>query len=245
MKADRVFKRIIDKIRLMSCRDRESYLLLYPILGFVPGDIRLYRMAMTHSSSSNSGAKKLACNERLEFLGDSVLNTVVADFLYSSFRKEREGFLSKSRSNLVCRERLNELALEIGLDKFVQACGVTCQHNSYVYGNALEALIGAVYIDKGYKQCRRFLLDKVFSRLNDIEMVVRSDKNYKSRLIEWSQKMHKDVEFRIVHEELRKDGAFFVSDVVVEGEVLGVGEGFSKRESQQKAARQAIARLEI
>ena len=89
------------------------------------------------------------------------------------------------------------------------------------------------------------MLDKVFSRLNDIEMVVRSDKNYKSRLIEWSQKMHKDVEFRIVHEELRKDGAFFVSDVVVEGEVLGVGEGFSKRESQQKAARQAIARLEI
>lgn len=229
----------------MSCKDRESYLLLYPILGFVPGDIRLYRMAMTHSSSSHSGTKKLGCNERLEFLGDSVLNTVVADFLYSSFRKEREGFLSKSRSNLVCRERLNELALEIGLDKFVRSCGVMCQHNSYVYGNALEALIGAVYVDKGYRQCRRFLLDKVFSHLTDIEAVVKSDKNYKSRLIEWSQKRHEDVEFRTIHEELRKDGAFFVSEVLLNGEVLGVGEGFSKRESQQKAARQAISRLGI
>ena len=241
LKADRFFKKIIDKIRLLSRKDRESYLLLYSILGYVPGDIKLYEMAMTHSSTS--GAKKLSCNERLEFLGDAVLSSVTADYLYSNFSREREGFLTKSRSNLVCRESLNELAIQIGLDKYVHACGVANQHNNYIYGNALEALVGAIYIDKGYKQCRRFLLDRVFSRIADIESVVKADKNYKSRLIEWGQKLHIDVEFRIVTEELRKDGVFFVSEVLVAGEIYGIGEGFSKRESQQKAARQALAKI--
>lgn len=241
LKADRLFKKIIDKIRLLSHKDRESYLLLYSILGYVPGDIKLYEMAMTHSSTS--GVKKLSCNERLEFLGDAVLSSVTADYLYSNFSREREGFLTKSRSNLVCRERLNELAIQIGLDKYVHACGVANQHNNYIYGNALEALVGAIYIDKGYKQCRRFLLDRVFARITDIESVVKADKNYKSRLIEWGQKQHVDVEFRIVSEELRKEGVFFVSEVLVNGEVCGIGDGFSKRESQQKAARQALAKM--
>ena len=244
LKANRLIKKFIDKIRLLSCKDRESYLLLYSILGFLPGDISLYRLAMTHSSSSQRKGRKPLCNERLEFLGDAVLSSVTSDFLYSRFRNEREGFLSKSRSNLVCRERLNGLAMDIGIDKFITACGVPQTHNSYIYGNALEALIGAIYVDKGYKQCRRFLLDKVFSRIDDIEEVVKSDKNYKSHLIEWSQKQHRQVEFRITHEELRKDGVYFVCDAEVDGVVYGSGEGFSKRESQQKAAREAIQKLE-
>ena len=244
MKANRFFRKFIDRIRLLSRKDRESYLLLYSILGFVPGDISLYRMALTHSSQT-SGSRKLGCNERLEFLGDAVLSSVTADFLYTRFRREREGFLTRSRSNLVCRERLNELALEIGIDRFVNSCGVPMQHNSYIYGNALEALIGAIYIDKGYKHCRRFLLDRIFSRLKDIEQIASSDKNYKSRLIEWGQKRHEEVLFRVVSEEVRKDGVFFVSEVLVNGEVCGTGEGFSKRESQQKAARQAIGNLAV
>lgn len=217
--------------------------MLYSILGYVPNDISLYRMAMTHSSASLSGSKKLGCNERLEFLGDAVLSSVISDYLYSNFKKEREGFLSKSRSNLVCRETLNELALGIGLDRFLTACGLPAQHNNYVYGNALEALIGAIYIDRGYKQCRRFLLDRVFSRHLDIESVVVADKNYKSRLIEWTQKTHKAIEFKLVGEELRKEGAYFVSEVYVNGEYCGTGDGFSKRESQQKASRQALEKL--
>ena len=121
----------MDKIRLLSRKDKESYLLLYSILGFVPNKINLYKMARTHSSSA-SGARKLGCNERLEFLGDAVLSSVTADFLYSNFRKEREGFLTKSRSNLVCRERLNELAMQIGLDKFVDSCGLQQDRKSVV-----------------------------------------------------------------------------------------------------------------
>lgn len=240
LKAKKVLKKIIDKIRLLSRKDRESYLLLYSILGFVPGSLKPYKMAMTHSSSTSG---KLGCNERLEFLGDAVLSSVTADFLYSRFRREREGFLSKSRSNLVCRERLNELAVEIGLDRLVHEYGAVNQHNNYIYGNALEAFIGAIYIDKGYKHCRTFLLERVFSRLDNIESVVRSDKNYKSRLIEWSQKQHREVSFVVLSEEQRADGAFFVSEVLVDGEPYGRGEGFSKRESQQNAARIAIERI--
>jgi ribonuclease-3 len=119
------------------------------------------------------------------------------------------------------------------------------QHNNYVYGNALEALIGAIYLDKGYKQCRRFMLDRVFARLDNIDSVVRADKNYKSRLIEWAQKNHRVVEFRLVREELLKEGPFFVTDVVVDDAMCGTGTGFSKRESQQKAAKQAILKLGI
>ena len=243
MKINRVFRKAIDKIRLLSHKDRESYLLLYSILGYVPNDIRLYRMAMTHSSASSSGSKKLGCNERLEFLGDAVLSSIISDYLYTNFVKEREGFLSKSRSNLVCRETLNELALEIGIDRFLEACGLPHQHNHYVFGNALEALIGAIYIDKGYKQCRRFLLDRVFSRHLNLESLVRADKNHKSRLIEWTQKTHKSIEFKLVSEELRKEGAFFISEVYIDDVLCGVGDGFSKRESQQKAARLAISKL--
>lgn len=217
--------------------------MLYSILGYVPSDISIYRMAMTHSSASSAGNRKLACNERLEFLGDAVLSSVISDYLYSNFSKEREGFLSKSRSNLVCRETLNELAVGIGVDRFLSACGLPYQHNNYVYGNAFEALVGAIYIDKGYKQCRRFLLDRAFSRYLDVESVVVTDKNYKSRLIEWTQKTHKTIEFRLVSEELRKDGAYFVSEVYVDSELCGSGDGFSKRESQQKAARQALEKL--
>ena len=197
---------------------------------------------MTHSSA---GSKKLGCNERLEFLGDAVLSSVISDYLYSNFVREREGFLSKSRSNLVCRDTLNELALDIGIDRFLEACGLPHQQNHHVYGNALEALIGAIYIDKGYKQCRRFLLDRVFSRHLDMESLVRADKNYKSRLIEWTQKNHKNIEFKLVSEELRKEGAYFLTEVYVDNELLGNGDGFSKRESQQKAARQAILKLGI
>ena len=236
---------MIDKIRLLSCKDRESYLLLYSILGYVPKDITLYKQAMTHSSSASGSSRKLVCNERLEFLGDAVLSSVISDYLYSKFQKEREGFLSKSRSNLVCRARLNELALGIGLDRFVSVCGLPARHNNDVYGNALEALVGAIYVDRGYKQCRRFLLDRVFSRYDNMEAVVKADKNYKSRIIEWAQKNHKDIEFRILKEELRKDGVYFVSEVIVDGSVVGTGDGFSKRESHQKAAREAVSRLGI
>lgn len=213
--------------------------MLYSILGFVPGDLKPYKLALTHSST----AGRLSCNERLEFLGDAVISSVTADYLYSNFRKEREGFLSKSRSNLVCRERLNELALAIGIDTLVRAYGIESRQHSFIYGNALEALVGAVYIDKGYKKCREFLLNRVFASLDNIDAVLRNDNNFKSRILEWAQKEHKQAVFELVHEENRKEGMFFVTELLIDGEPCSRGEGYSKRESQQNAARAALEKL--
>lgn len=225
-------------------KDRHSCLAIYSITGVVPKSLAPYKMALTHSSKTSSASKRLKCNERLEFLGDAVLSSVVSDYLYSKYNNEREGFLSKSRSNLVCRERLNAIAVEIGLSSFINADGVNAQHNNYMYGNALEAIVGAIYVDLGYNACKRFILKRVLASLPDIELLLKSDNNYKSRLIEWSQKQKREVVFNLVDEEQRKDGAYFISEVFVDGVSCGIGDGFSKRESQQKAAYEALQRLE-
>lgn len=217
--------------------------MFYSLLGFVPRDIKHYKKAITHSSQAVGSKRKLACNERLEFLGDAVLTSVASDYLYKKFGKEREGFLSKARSRLVCRESLNDIALKIGLDKIVRVSELGNQHNSYVYGNAFEALIGAIYIDRGYKYCRTFLFEKVFDAIADIESLLVSDNNFKSRIIEWSQKEHRQVSFVLCSEEIRHNGPYFISEVYIDGVVMGRGEGFSKRESQQRAAQEAIERM--
>lgn len=232
-------------VRLLFLKEKESYRLFYNVLGFMPHDLKPYRMALTHSSQTSSGAKKLHSNERLEFLGDAVLSSVVADYLYSAYRREREGFLSKSRSKIVCRDRLNTLAVELGLDKLLVTHDIGIQHNCYICGNALEALIGAIYIDRGYEYCRMFFNDKMFPLIGDINAVLRTEHNFKSRMIEWAQKTHRQVDFQLLNEEMRSDGVYFVSRICIDGEPYGIGEGFSKRESQQKAAREALEKLAV
>ena len=242
LKTDNQLKNLIDRIRLLFRKDKESYSLLYSLLGFWPHDIKPYKIALTHSSCA-TGRRKLTCNERLEFLGDAVLGSVAADYLYHRFGKEREGFLSKSRSRLVCRENLNDISVKIGLDKFVEFNDLGHQHNNYIFGNAFEALVGAIYLDRGYDYCRLFLFERVFAAIPDIDAVIVSDNNFKSRLIEWSQKEHRQVSFVLCSEEQRPDGPYFISEVLVDGEMMGRGEGFSKRESQQRAAKEALGRV--
>lgn len=233
-------KEIIDKVRLLFHKEKESYSLLYNLLGFIPGSLAPYKIAFTHSSSTPGSKKKLACNERLEFLGDAVLSSVTADYLFNRFRYEREGFLSKSRSRLVCRESLNNIALKIGLDKLIPSSAIGTQHNSHIYGNTFEALIGAIYIDKGYSYCSKFLLERVFPIVPDIEKIIKADNNYKSRLIEWSQREHRTVIFNLLSEEVKNDGCHFTSEVTIDGVPYGLGKGFSKKESQQHAAQEAL-----
>lgn len=184
------------------------------------------------------------CNERLEFLGDAIIDAVVSDMLYLRYKDEREGFLTKSRSRLVCREMLNTVAVELGLDKLVVSNNTGRQHNSYIYGNAFEAFVGAIYVDRGYDMCKRFLLKRVFGKIVNIDDAVVSDANFKSRLIEFSQKKHIPVEFRLLEERNDASGQYFLSEVSVNGKVLGRGEGFSKRESQQNAAKEALECLD-
>lgn len=246
---------LIDNVWLLFRKDREPYLRLRRLLGFLPHDIRLYRLALHHKSAAqNDDARPDSHparpdhlnNERLEFLGDAVLGSAVAHILYNRFPDKQEGFLTTLRSKLVRRDMLNDLAVQMGLDRLVlHAENASSAHNSYMNGNAFEALIGAIYLDRGYSYCLRFLHKQVFAHYVDIGKVAKREENYKSRLIEWCQKQHLTFRFDIVSQKTLSDRttAKFVSRVLIQDIYCGSGDGYTKKESHQAAARQAWKRL--
>lgn len=244
------FDTLAEHLRLLFRKEKEPFLRLRQVLGFLPHDLSLYRLALMHKSvgrhdTSSTGHGRLN-NERLEFLGDAVLGCVVADLLYQRYPTRQEGFLTTLRSKLVRRDMLNDLAVRMGLDQLVlHTEHVSTAHNSYMNGNAFEAFVGAIYLDRGYRYCLRFVRDVVFARYVDVEKVARTEENYKSRLIEWCQKRGLSFEFEVVSQRTLSDRttAKFVSRVLIEGEFCGSGDGYSKKESHQNAARQAWKRL--
>lgn len=185
-------------------------------------------------------------NERLEFLGDAVLGAIVADILYRHFGRKQEGFLTTLRSKIVCRNSLNKLAIDLGLDKLIRHAGaVTTGHNSFMNGNAFEAFVGAIYLDRGYKYCYRFLEEQVFKHHIDIDSVAKQEKNYKSVLIEWCQKYQYKFAFqqKAMHDGPHNNIPMFHSSVFIEDIPCGTGDGYSKKESDQNAAKQALKRI--
>lgn len=235
---------IIDRIRLSFNKEKESYFALYNILGFYPGNIEIYKEALLHKSSAVRSAKgRMLNNERLEFLGDAILDAIVADIVYKHFEGKREGFLTNTRSKIVQRETLNKLAVDIGLDKLIKYSAHPSNHNSYMCGNAFEALIGAVYLDKGYNVCMKFIEERILHRLINIDKVAYKEVNFKSKLIEWSQKNKVKLEFQVVEQTQDVSSPVFLSEVLLENIVGGSGSGYSKKESQQAAAKQALSRL--
>lgn len=235
---------ILHRIRLLFSKEKESYFALYRILGFFPRKIDYYKEALLHKSSTVRSAKGYKLNnERLEFLGDAILDAIVADIVYRHFEGKREGFLTNTRSKIVQRETLNKLAVEIGLDKLIKSNSHSSNHNSYMCGNAFEALVGAIYLDRGYDACMRFMQERILHRLINIDKVAYKEVNFKSKLIEWSQKNKVAVEFRLVEQTQETGSPVFQSDALLEGFVGGTGTGYSKKESQQLAAKQALTRL--
>lgn len=237
--------RLIDKIRLLFRSERESYLCFYRILGFYPRDLRIYRQALLHkSTAARSDKGRPLNNERLEFLGDAILNAVVGDIVYRHFDGQREGFLTNARSRVVQRDTLNKLAVKIGLDKLVKSNAHTLSHNSYVYGNAFEAFVGAIYLDRGYEHCYWFIEKRIFGKYIDLDKISRKEKNFKSKLIEWSQKNKVEVSFELIEQMLDKDyNPTFHTEVRIMGIRAGKGFGYSKKESQQNAAQTALNRI--
>lgn len=221
----------IDKIRLLFHKDRKSYLCFYKILGFFPRDIQPYQQALLHKSTSIRTQKGSPINnERMEFLGDAVLDAIVGDIVYSHFTGRREGFLTNTRSKIVQRETLNKLAVEIGLDKLVKYSTRSSSHNTYMYGNAFEALIGAIYLDQGYNRCKQFMQDKIFKQYIDLDKMSRKEVNFKSKLIEWSQKNKFKVSFELIEQQLDEQyNPIFHTEVRIEGLSAGTGTGYSKR----------------
>lgn len=235
----------LDRIRLLFRKERESYLCFYGILGFYPKNVEIYQQALLHKSSSvKSGKGKLLNNERLEFLGDAVLDAVVADIVYKKFEGRREGFLTNTRSKIVQRETLNRVAVEIGLDKLVKSATKQSSHNSYLCGNAFEALVGAIYLDRGYEACKWFMEERIINRYLNLEKISKKEVNFKSKLIEWSQKNRFEVTFDLLEQGLDdSQNPTFKTQVKVEGICGGTGSGYSKKESQQIAAKDTLAMI--
>lgn len=240
-----VLRNQIDKIRLLFHKDRESYLCFYKILGFFPRNIQLYQQALLHKSTSLRSEKgRPINNERLEFLGDAILDAIVGDIVYQRFEGKREGFLTNTRSKIVQRETLNKLAVEIGLDKLIKYSTRSSSHNSYMYGNAFEAFIGAIYLDQGYDRCKQFMEQRIINQYIDLEKISRKEVNFKSKLIEWSQKNKTEVSFELIEQFFDQDSnPIFQTEVRIEGIPAGTGIGYSKKESQQNAAQMAIKKV--
>ena len=225
-------------------RHKEPYVLYHDLLGFWPNDIHLYEVACLHSSSSICEQGKRINNERLEFLGDAILDAIVADILFHRFGNHKEGFLTNTRAKIVKRESLNEIALKIGLDRFITYSMHISSHNSYLYGNAFEALIGAIYLDQGYEFCKQFVETRIIDSFIDLDKLSKEESNFKSRLIEWCQKHKIDIQFALVETLVdQNNNPVFQSQALLGGISGGIGIGYSKKESQQNAAHIAIGRL--
>ena len=236
---------LIDRMKLPFRKEKELYSSLYDILGFFPHDINLYKQALMHRSMARRNDKgRPVNNERLEFLGDAILDAIVGDIVFRHFEGKREGFLTSTRSKIVQRDTLNRLANEIGVSKLIVSSGHMSSHNSYMEGNAFEALVGAIYLDRGYQACMHFMQERILSHVINIDKVAYKEINFKSKLIEWCQKNKVELRFDLV--EQRRDNSnspVFVYKAVIEGIEGGRGEGYSKKESQQAASKAALQSL--
>ena len=224
----------------MTKRRQEPYRIFYDMLGFCPNDITIFQQACRHRSAGRNNQEG-GNNERLEFLGDAVLSAIASDIIYKTFNNKDEGFLSKTRSKIVQRETLNHVALELGLDKIVQITVHSQSHNNNTYGNALEALIGAIYLDQGFDMCRKIVEEKIILKHIDIKKLAQQEVNFKSRLIEWCQHHHIPYTFDI--DDISSDehkNPIFHARVLVANRQLGEGRGYTKKEAQQVAAQAAI-----
>lgn len=235
----------IDSIKLPLQGDRALRKALFRILGFYPHNLEIYRIALAHKSHVYRNRKGRSFNnERLEFLGDAILEAVVSDIVFHRYERRHEGFLTSTRSKIVQRATLGRIAQEIGLEALIKAPSQRRGHNSYIGGNAFEALIGAAYIDRGYKCCRWFISHRIIGRVLDLDSVANKEVNFKSKLLEWSQKNKINAQFTYAESTDEKTASpLFSSTILIEGLKAGEGTGFSKKESQQKAAREALTKL--
>lgn len=240
-----MLRRFVKRIKALPHKGKEPHLSFYHIVGFYPDRIDLYREAMTHRSSSIRTKKgRWVNNERLEFLGDAILDAIVADILYKKFEHKKEGFLTSTRSRIVQRETLNKLAVELGLDKLIISTTRNLAHNTNIYGDALEALIGAIYLDQGYRVAKRFVFETLIKQHLNIDNVLKSEVDFKSRLIEWGQKNKVEVLFEVTNVSYdAQNNPIFISCAKVSGVEIGSGKGYSKKESHQMAAKVAIRKL--
>ncbi|MFU1859201.1 ribonuclease III [Sphingobacterium sp. NGMCC 1.201703] len=235
--------------KLYISPDREYVKKLKNLLGFIPGNVHLYKMAFRHKSVAvtiKEGAKN--SNERLEFLGDAVLGSVVAELLFKKYPYKDEGFLTEMRSKIVSRANLNQLSRKLGFNEMIQfdARMISFPNKQgSLLGDAFEALIGAVYLDKGYVFTKRFLLNRIIKPHVDIQLLEQTETNFKSRLIEWCQHTGKEILFQQTDNPEGESSKMFSIEAVVDGVVCGLGRDFNKKSAEKLAAEKACQFLKI
>nr|WP_321354810.1 ribonuclease III [uncultured Draconibacterium sp.] len=239
-------RKIVQRVKLFSSDRKEFYLFLKDLLGFYPQNLRLYDLAFIHKSASMVDSQgNFVNNERLEYLGDAILGAIIADFLYNRFPQEDEGFLTKTRSKLVNRAILTQLTHEMGLHIFIDSNTTKNIDKSHIYGDALEALIGAIYLDKDYKAAKFFVTKKILPQFVDLNEIEQEDSNFKSQLIEWSQKNKREIEFETTEETDEKiKQPKFKAVVKIDNKKAGEGVGTSKKEAHQQAAHETLKKLD-
>lgn len=232
--------------RFYFSKEKHFYEAIKNIFGFYPENIFLYKLAFRHKSQAEELHNGIRIsNERLEFLGDTVLSTVVADYLFRMFPFKDEGFLTEMRSKIVSRAQLNKLSLRLGLDQLI----IHTQEKNNIYrsikGDAFEAIIGAMYLDKGFDFTRRILINRVIKNNFDLNELINTDLNFKSKLIEWAQKEKKSIEFVVIQEVGSGYHKQYLVDVLINQKVAGKGQDYSIKGAEQNAAMKAVEQLGI
>ena len=230
---------------LLFKRDRKRYLSLYHNLDILANDILYYDVALSHKSKSIIRNGRPMNNERLEFLGDAVISMVVGDYLFKHYQNDSESMLTSNRAKIVNRQNLNKIALEMGIEKMMRKDAMLLSLHSNVYGNTLEALIGAIYLDRGYKNSYRYIYKHIIKSPAYLESVIQKETNHKAKMLEWCQKNKKSYRYELLSE---KQDAFsqtiFEIQIFIDDEPYGQGLGHSKKEAEQHAAEEAMKRIE-
>ncbi|MEY3053256.1 MAG: hypothetical protein RLY31_3041 [Bacteroidota bacterium] len=225
-------------------KDREFARKLRPLVGFTPADLSIFRLAFSHKSNSSEKTYAIQNNERLEFLGDAILGTIVGDYLFRKYPNANEGFLTKMRSKIVKRNTLNKIGDKMGLDMLLQDFSQIRLSRSML-GNAVEALVGAVYLEKGYAGTRRFVIRKILRNYVDIHELELYDDNYKSQLLEWCQKNGQSVSYKLIARyKFEKRDRFKVA-VMIDGQKVATADDFNKKSAEQTASEKALQALGI
>ena len=248
-----------------SSQDKQLARSIRQIVGRSPSNLALYRLATQHVSIAKRNSQGVReSNERLEYLGDAVLGVVVAEYLFKKFPFKDEGFLTEIRSRIVNRESLNQVARKLGVGDIIQfdeggksgrrdtavpgrdrrdAVRHSRLSHKSISGNTLEALVGAVYLDKGFRAARKFILKKILIPHFDLSSIVENDTNYKSKVIEWAQKHNREVRYEVVETRGGNQYKEFITQLLLDNEPISTGSGYSKKKSEQMASEKALSVL--
>ena len=233
---------LISPITGLLSKDKKLYDFIKNVFGYYPGNILIYKLAFCHKSASTEKINGVRINnERLEYLGDAILSAVIADYLFKKFPSRDEGFLTEMRSRLVSRDNLNKLSEKLGIHKFIK----TSNNNIYrsINGDAFEAFIGAIFLDKGYNFTKRIIVNRIIKFHIDIEQIEAKDQNYKSQIIEWAQKEKKQVEFIVTDETGNGYRKQYIVEVLIDKEPSGCGRDYSIKKAEQNAAEKTLENI--